>query len=115
MKAEPLEVQRQALPTSDDRAIKLKPVSISLRSRFIIWLMRRLLRPMLAWMIRGGFGRIARMQLFMASPVGRNSYGQELDYCVVGKVPGHVVGNLTDTHKTAILYLHGGAFLIPAV
>ncbi len=114
--ARKIEQQRYAIPTADEPfSVRLKDVRISLRSRFIVWLMRRLLRPMLGWAINGGNNRIARVQLFLASRTCKNSYGLPLDYCVVGKVPGHVVGRLTDTHKTALLYIHGGAFIIPAV
>lgn len=113
--ARKIEQQRQSLPTSDeDRTVKLKDVRISLRSRIIVWLMRRFLRPMLGWAITGGSLRIARVQLFLASRTAKHSCGLPLDYCVVGKVPGHVIGKLTDTHKTAVLYIHGGAFIIPA-
>ncbi len=114
--ARQIEQQRYAIPTADEPfSVKLKDVRISLRSRLIVWLMRRFLRPMLGWAINGGNNRIARVQLFLASRTCKNSYGLPLDYCVVGKVPGHVVGRLTDTHKTALLYIHGGAFIIPAV
>src|SRR5690349_21531258 len=112
-----IEQQRRQLPTSDDDRgpPRLKDVHIGLRSRFVVWLMRRLLRPWLSWMIRGSYERIARMQLFLAGRVCKDSSGLPLDYVVIGRVPGHFVGKLTDTHKTAILYLHGGAFIIPAV
>jgi monoterpene epsilon-lactone hydrolase len=110
-----IEQQRQSLPTTDEPfSIKLKDVHISLRSRFFVWLMRRFLRPMLGWTINGGNQRIARVQLFLAARTAKHSCGLPLDYCVVGKVPGHVIGRLTDTHKTAVLYIHGGAFIIPA-
>ena len=113
-KAEP-ERLRAALPTSDEREIRLKPVTIGLRTRFIVWLMRRLLRPMLKWTVHGSFDRIARLQLLLATRVCKHTYGLPLDYLVLGRVPGHFVGHVTDTDKPAILYLHGGAFLIPAV
>jgi acetyl esterase/lipase len=114
--ARKIEQQRYALPTTDEPfSVKLKDVHISFRSRVITWLMRRFLRPMLKWTIHGSYDRIARVQLFLARRRCRNSYGLPLDYCVVGRCPGHVVGKLTDTHKSALLYLHGGAFVIPAV
>jgi epsilon-lactone hydrolase len=115
MRADSIERQRSTLPTSDERIPALKPVRISLRSRLLTWLFRRLLRPLLRWTVNGPYDRIARVQLQLASQVCRNSYGLPLDYAVVGRVPGHVVGQLTDTHKPAVLYLHGGAFIIPAV
>ena len=114
--AQKIEQQRQSLPTTDEPfSIKLKDVRISFRSRVITWLMRRFLRPMLKWTIHGSYDRIARVQLFLARRTCKNSYGLPLDYCVIGRVPGHVVGKLTDTHKAVVLYLHGGAFVIPAV
>ena len=115
MDAQKTEQQRQSLPTSFDREIKLKQVTIPLRSRIIVWLMRRLLRPMMGWAIGGSFTRIAKVQLFLATRFLRDSSGLPLDYVVLGRVPGHFVGNLTDTHKTALLYIHGGGFVIPAV
>lgn len=115
MKPEPIDQQRRALPTSDERVPRLKAVKISLRSRFIVWLMRRFLRPWLSWVVNGPTVRIARVQLWLSRQTCHDTSGQELDYCVVGRVPGHVFGSLADTHKTAILYLHGGAFLMPAV
>jgi epsilon-lactone hydrolase len=110
-----VERQRRALPTSDERVPALKAVKISWRSRFLTWLLRHTLRPLLRWVVHGSHDRIARVQLFMARQTCRQTYGLALDYCVVGKVPGHVVGALTDTAKGALLYVHGGAFLIPAV
>lgn len=93
----------------------LKPVNISVRSRIIVWLLRKFLKPLLGWAVRGGHERIARVQLMLAARECKNSSGLPLEYTVVGRVPGHVVGSLRDTHKTALLYLHGGGFLIPAV
>lgn len=115
LKPELIERQRHVLPTSDERAIQLKPVKIGLRSRIIIWLMRRILRPLLAWSVNGGHERIASVQLMLAARTCHDSSGLPLDYTVIGRVPGHVIGKLTDTHKTALLYIHGGGFLIPAV
>lgn len=113
--AKPIEQQRQALPTTEEGSVRLKQVDISFRSRVIVWLMRRFLRPMLSWTINGSYQRIARVQLFLAARACKQTYGLPLDYCVIGRVPGHVVGKLTDTDKTALLYIHGGAFVIPAV
>ncbi|MGH8453961.1 MAG: alpha/beta hydrolase [Nevskiales bacterium] len=114
--ASKIEQQRHALPTTDEPfSIKLKDVRISLRSRIVVWLMRKLLRPLLKWSVHGSNERIARVQLFLATRTCKQTYGLPLDYCVVGRVPGHVIGKLTDTHKPALLYLHGGAFIIPAV
>lgn len=93
----------------------LKPISLGWRSRIMIWVMRWILRPWVAWLVRGSSVRIARVQLMLSRRLCRDSSGLPLDYRVVGRVPGHVLGDLADTHRTAILYLHGGAFLLPAV
>ncbi|HUP91542.1 MAG TPA: alpha/beta hydrolase [Solimonas sp.] len=106
---------RATLPTSDERDILLKPVKIGLRTRFVIWIMRRLLRPWLAWMVHGSYQRVARVQIALARRVCKDTSGLPLDYLVLGRVPGHFLGHVTDTGKTAILYIHGGAFLMPAV
>ena len=114
--ARKIEQQHYSIPTADEPfSVRLKDVRISFRSRLITWFMRRLLRPMLAWTVNGSYERIARVQLFLARRQCKQTYGLPLDYCVVGRVPGHVVGRLTDKHKPALLYIHGGAFLIPAV
>ena len=103
---------------SSARAYVLKDVRISRRSRFVIWLLRMFLRPWLAWVIRGPLERLARMQLLIVSQPCRDTSGLALEYRVIGQapgaVPGHVLGNLADTRKPAILYLHGGAFVLPA-
>ncbi|HVT34206.1 MAG TPA: alpha/beta hydrolase [Nevskiaceae bacterium] len=117
MRPQPIERQRRALPTTSERPVPvaLKAVTISLRTRIVVWLMRHFLRPLLRWVVHGSLDRIARVQMFLAARSCRHTAGLPLDYVVLGRVPGHFVGKLTDTHKTAILYLHGGAFLIPAV
>lgn len=106
---------RAVLPTSDEAPVRLKPVTIGLRTRFIVWVMRRFLRPWLAWMVHGSYQRVARVQVLLARRTCKDTRGLPLDYLVLGRVPGHFVGRPADTHKTAILYLHGGAFLMPAV
>lgn len=104
------------LPARDtDAAIPLKPVRIGLRSRLIIWLMRWILRPWLGRMIRGSFERIAHTQLRVAGLACRDSSGLALEYTVVDRVPGHVLGDLHDTRRPVLLWLHGGAFILPAV
>ena len=115
MRPQPIEQQRRNLPTSDEAVPAMKAVVIGWRSRLITWFMRHFLRPWLAWAVHGSSQRIARVQLLLASRVCRHTFGLPLDYCVLGRVPGHVVGKLTDTSKNAILYIHGGAFILPAV
>lgn len=115
MKPEVVEQQKRALPTSFDRPVKLRDIKISLRSRIIIWFMRRLMKPIMGWAVGGSHKRIAKIQLLLATRFLRDASGLPLDYVVLGRTPGHFVGNLTDTDKIAILYLHGGGFVIPAV
>lgn len=93
---------------------QIRPVRIGLRSRLIVWLMRWILRPWLARMINGSFERIARLQLQMASLTCRDCSGLPLEYAVVDRVPGHVLGDLRDSRKPVLLWLHGGAFILPA-
>ncbi len=92
----------------------LKPVQISLRSRIIVWLLRKLMRPWMTWMMSGPLDRIIRAQLLTASRPCRNTFGLTLDYRVIDRVPGFVVGDLNDNSKPVVLYIHGGAFLLPA-
>ena len=105
----------QRLPTTEEAEIRLKPVTISAGSRFKLWLMRRLLRPLTRWMIVGSDQRIARVQLSLAGRVCRNSYGLAVDYRVIGRCPGHFVGGAHDPRRRVLLWLHGGAFVMPAV
>ena len=91
-----------------------KAVTISRRSRFTTWLLKTFLRPWLARLIRGSDEKIARIQLQMSRMRCPKTYGQPLEYTVVGALPGHVVGDLRDTTKPVILWLHGGAFILPA-
>lgn len=95
--------------------VPLKAVRVSLRSRIIVKLMRWVLRPWMGWLVNGSYTRIAKVQLQMASQRCRDSSGLALEYRVLGRAPGHVVGDIHDTGKPVILYLHGGGFLIPAV
>jgi acetyl esterase/lipase len=98
--------------------LQLKQVYVSRRSRIIIKMLKTLLRPWLAWLVRGSHARIASMQMLTASRGCRNSYGLPLEYRVIGSpdggIPGHFAGSPRDTHKKAILYIHGGAFILPA-
>lgn len=98
--------------------VELKQVTVSTRSRIIIRMLKLFLRPWLSWLVRGSRDRIARFQLLTASNACRNTYGLPLEYRVIGQpdlgVPGHFAGSPADTHKKAILYIHGGAFILPA-
>jgi acetyl esterase/lipase len=115
MNTAPASPPPSGLPTTEEAEIRLKPVRISGRSRFIIWLLRRFLRPLLRWMIGGPMERMARMQLTAAAQVCRDSSGLPVDYRVIGRVPGHFIGGAHDPRGRVVLWLHGGAFILPAV
>jgi len=118
MKAEPQEQLRARLPITEVAVPALKDIAISGRSRFITWLMRRFMRPYLGWLLRGSYERMARAQLLCANQVCRDSSGFAVDYDIIGApdagVPGHVIGSLAQTDKPVVLWIHGGAFLLPA-
>lgn len=105
------------LPTATLR-VPLKPIRISLRSRLVILLLRRLLRPWLSRVMRGPIERLAKAQLMVAGQPCRDSSGLAFAYRIIGRapgaIPGHVVGALADPKRPVILYLHGGAFVLPA-
>lgn len=102
------------LPAAAESVVVFKPVTISRRSRIITWLLRHLLKPWLARVIRSSDEKIARIQLRMMQMRCPNTHGLPLEYTVVGVVPGHVFGDLHQTDKPVILWLHGGAFILPA-
>jgi acetyl esterase/lipase len=117
MKAEPREAMRASFAPIE-ASPPLKPVRIGWRSRFVNWLLRWLLRPWLSRTLRGSRDRIAGMQMMTAGQRCRDTAGLSLEYRVVGApdggVPGHVLGHLADTGKSVVLWLHGGAFMLPA-
>lgn len=92
-----------------------KSIGISLRSRLWTLVFRWFLRPMLRRMIRGSYENIARQQLRMASQACRDTAGLPQGYRIVNRVPGLTVGDFEDRSKPMILWLHGGAFILPAV
>lgn len=92
-----------------------KAVKLGRRTRLIIRLMRWLLRPWLSFMLGGSHKRIARLQLRLAAQPCRDTSGLTQDYRVLGRVPGHTVGDIDNSEGPVLLYLHGGAFILPAV
>jgi len=89
-------------------------VAISLRSRVMLWQFRLLLKPLLARLARRDLDAIARTQMRVASMRCPDTAGLKLDYRVVGgRVPGHVLGTL-NLGEPVLLWLHGGAFILPA-
>lgn len=107
--AEPV-VPLSAAPTPD---IFYRNVHIGLRSRVVVILMRLFMKPLLARMVRQSREGIAKAQLQVASMRCPDTAGLDLEYEVVGRVPGHVLGKL-DARAPVVLWLHGGAFILPA-
>ena len=94
----------------------VKDVTIGRRSRMVVSLLRWLLKPMIRLfgsasvmkIIKNHVRLAARWQIRLQDlPVNYDRY--------LNGVPGPIVGDFDQTHKRAILYLHGGGFLIPAV
>lgn len=92
----------------------LKDIEISRRSRLFVLMLRLLLKPLIRWFMRGAHARIAKGQLQLASRRCKNTAGLIQDYRIIGRVPGPVVGDIDDSSKTVLLWLHGGGFIVPA-
>lgn len=99
--------------TSPDPVV-FRSVVIRWQSRLLLWVLRLFLRPWLGRMIRGSPEKITATQLRMSGMRCPNTHGQPLVYAVLGQVPGHVIGDVTETGKPVLLWLHGGAFVLPA-
>lgn len=93
----------------------VKPVKISRRSRFFVGALKCVLKPMIKLFGFAGVRRVLREQIRMASHQRKSLYGLPMDYRIINRVPCPTVGNLEDTSQPAILYLHGGGFVMPAV
>jgi acetyl esterase/lipase len=99
-------------------AFTLKPVQIGWRSRLLAWLFRHTLRPWLKRQLRAPVDSIVGMQRLTARQPCKDSAGLVLAYRVLGEAPaatpGHALGDVADTGKPILLWLHGGAFVLPA-
>lgn len=95
-------------------AYERKPITISRRSRLIVLLLRFCLKPFMRWLARGSWKRVAKTQLRVARQPCKNTAGLTQDFRVIGKVPGPTLGDIDNTENTVVLWLHGGAFLLPA-
>lgn len=91
-----------------------RDIPISTRSRMFVRLLRLFLKPLVGRIVRSSHHRIAATQLRVSSLKCPDPAGFHLDYRVVGKVPGHTLGALEDCSKPVVLWLHGGAFILPA-
>ena len=102
------------LPLPAEQVVRHRDIVISGRSRAIIWLLKTFLRPWRARVVRGSDEQIAKVQLRMSRMRCPDTHGLPLDYVPIGRVPSHVFGDLRDTGKPVLLWLHGGAFILPA-
>lgn len=94
----------------------VKDVSISRRSRFIVGLLRWGLKPLIRLFSSVSVVSLIKNQVRMASRWRIRLQDLPVDYDrYINGVPGPIVGDFTATDKTALLYIHGGGFLIPAV
>ncbi|HKY93319.1 MAG TPA: alpha/beta hydrolase [Nevskiaceae bacterium] len=114
MKAELAEPAGVVTPSALAEESFLRDIPISFRTRVIVWLMKLVMRPMLSRMINANYHKIAKIQLRVASMRCPDTAGLKLDYRILGKVPGHTLGTLDDPRKPVVLWLHGGAFILPA-
>ena len=94
--------------------MEVKQIHISRRSRFRVWLLRVFFKRIMERMGRLSEERMANLQIRAAGTQQRECCGLPQRYRVVNDVPGTFIGEPGQSGKTAILYLHGGAFLFPA-
>lgn len=94
--------------------VNLRIMAVSRRTRIILWVMKVLAKPMLARMGRSSPEKVAKIQLRTASAECKDNAGITIRYDIVGRQPGHVLGSLGNTGRPVILWLHGGAFSLPA-
>jgi len=92
-----------------------KHILIGERSRNRVKWMRRLLRPLIRFLTLLPASFVLRYQLRMAGHLPRRCAQLDVDYDILGTSPAIVVGDLADTEQPVVLYLHGGAFLMPAM
>lgn len=116
-----MNMHQSALPTPTPQQLQDSPdpvifreMPISRRTRIILWLMKFFAKRMLARMGRFSPEKITTMQLTTASMKCKDNAGITIHYNIVGNQPGHVLGSLNGAGRQVILWLHGGAFSLPA-
>ncbi|RLP53383.1 MAG: alpha/beta hydrolase [Ketobacter sp.] len=100
--------------TREDLSIELVKVNLSLKSRFKLGVMKLIYRKILGFILRAKPTTIAWFQLKTAGLPLPVIDGVPIYYDVIGRSSGHCFGNLKDSKRPAILWLHGGAFILPA-
>jgi monoterpene epsilon-lactone hydrolase len=106
------DLEKQSLDTPDP--VIFREMTISRRTRIILWFMKVFAKRMLARMGRFSPEKITKMQLRIASMECKDNAGITINYDIVGRQPGHVFGSLDNAGRPVILWLHGGAFILPA-
>ncbi|CAA0119723.1 Monoterpene epsilon-lactone hydrolase [Halioglobus japonicus] len=94
--------------------IVFREMAVSRRTTVILWFMRVFAKRLLAMMGRFSPERLTKMQLRTASMACKDNSGIPIAYDIVGTQPGHIFGSLGNTSRPVILWLHGGAFSLPA-
>lgn len=108
-------VMPNAKPGAYGHDIPLRKVKISRKSRFFIFVVLRcILKPLIKLMGSGNVQKVVREQVRTASYMKETLRGMPRDYRILGHVPTPTLGNIDDTSKPVVLYLHGGGFIIPA-
>lgn len=111
IEAQPMENQNTS---SANNFIVYRNIVISRRSRIILWFLRLVAKRMLTAMGKANPDHVAKIQLRVSSMECRDSAGLPIHYKIVGNQPGHVIGNLEKTNRPLVLWIHGGAFSLPA-
>ncbi len=114
--SQPTPISAAAAPAASQNQdpIVFRNIAISLRSRIIISLMRLFLKPLLGRMAKASPEKIAKIQLRIASAACPKTTGPAPVFDIVDSVPGYVFGTLQKGKRPVILWLHGGAFFLPA-
>lgn len=96
-----------------------RQVTLSLRSRFVLLMLRFIVRPILAFIISGSPLRWARLHGLLGARHNRVSRSANAQYQVLGEsgaeVCGHVLGDLIPANGPVLLWIHGGAWIMPVM
>lgn len=110
-----IDIQGGLVPTADNApGVVYRDIKFGARSRLYMRLLRLILKPMIARVVMGDNRRIASAQLRLASLRCPDTAGLELDFKVLGSVSGHTLGTAEHNDRAAVLWLHGGGFMMPA-
>ncbi len=101
-------------PVDSCDGISYRAVKIGFRSRLIVQLMRIFFKPLLGRMAKASPEKIARTQVRIAAMRWPSIEGKPIRYDLVARSPGHLIGEFAPGQRPVILWLHGGAFFLPA-